>query len=444
VVAASNSTSQGSDSKSQSESLIAAIDEGRLIQDVIDLVNIESPTGSEGAMGDFMAERYASMGLEVIRQEVEPGRPNIFGILRGRGGGPMLQFDGHLDVSFTGREGFMRGGASSAGARVGEADGQQWIFGAGSYNMKAAHAAYMAATAAVIRVGLPLIGDVMLSATSGEIEASQVDEFQGAFYRGNGAGAAHAASHGIVPDFAVLGEPTGLKLMLGHFGSFWSKITATGGTVIHSAYTRDLPNKIEQLSPLLQRITQFRQEFAEKTLYKGYRGLVNLAAIRGGRPWKASRSPDSASLYLDLRYPPGWAPLKVKAVVDELVWELNREFPDMGLVHQPFCTNPPTEVPEDDFIVGAVERGHRQIFNAPVDKIYELWYSNAPPLNAMGARAINYGSAGSRRIKGLTLSDRDREYVHIGDLIGSARVYAHLIADICTRSRREVRPDLFT
>jgi acetylornithine deacetylase/succinyl-diaminopimelate desuccinylase-like protein len=116
----------------------------------------------------------------------------------------------------------------------------------------------------------------------------------------------------------------------------------------------------------------------------------------------------------------------------------------MGLVHQPFCTNPPTEVPEDDFIVGAVERGHRQIFNAPVEKIYELWYSNAPPLNAMGARAINYGSAGSRRIKGLTLSDRDREYVHIGDLIGSARVYAHLIADICTRSRREVRPDLFT
>ena len=158
---------------------IAAIDPERLVQDVIDLVNIDSPTGSESAMGEAMEARYADLGLQVIRQEVEPGRPNVFGILRGSGGGPMLQFDGHLDVSFTGRESFMRGGASSAGARVGEADGERWIFGAGSYNMKAAHAAYMAAVAAVKRAGIPLMGDVMLSATSGEIEASQVDEFQG-------------------------------------------------------------------------------------------------------------------------------------------------------------------------------------------------------------------------------------------------------------------------
>ncbi|MGH8211496.1 MAG: M20/M25/M40 family metallo-hydrolase [Steroidobacteraceae bacterium] len=425
------------------ERVLAAIDERQLVQDVIDLVNIDSPTGSESAMGERMSSRYADIGLQVIEQEVEPGRPNVFGILRGTGGGPMLQFDGHLDVSFTGKEAFMRGGTSTAGARVGEADGEQWIFGAGSYNMKAAHAAYIAATSAVIRSGVPIMGDVLLSATSGEIEASQVDEFQGPLYRGNGAGAAHAASHGIVPDFAVLGEPTGLKLMLGHFGSFWSKISATGGTVIHTAYTRDLSNKIEQLPPLLERITRFKQEFAAKTEYKGYRGLVNVAAIRGGRPWKASRSPDAVSIYLDVRYPPGWTPLKVKAEIDALVWELNKAFPDLKLEHQPYCTNPPTEVPDDDFIVQAVERGHQRVFNASVEKILELWYSNAPPLNAMGARAVNYGSAGSRKIRGLTLSDRDREYVHLRDLVDIARVYAHLIIDICTRPRSEVRPDLF-
>ena len=41
--------------------VISCIDEARLVQDVIDLVNIESPTGSEGAMGDFMAVRYADL-----------------------------------------------------------------------------------------------------------------------------------------------------------------------------------------------------------------------------------------------------------------------------------------------------------------------------------------------------------------------------------------------
>ena len=69
---------------------IAAIDPERLVQDVIDLVNIDSPTGSESAMGEAMEARYADLGLQVIRQEVEPGRPNVFGILRGSGGGPRV------------------------------------------------------------------------------------------------------------------------------------------------------------------------------------------------------------------------------------------------------------------------------------------------------------------------------------------------------------------
>jgi acetylornithine deacetylase len=355
----------------------------------------------------------------------------------------MLQFDGHLDVSFTGTEKFMRGGISEFGARVAEADGEKWIFGAGSYNMKAAHAAYLAAVSAIVKCGVAMRGDIMLSATAGEIEASQVDQFQGAFYRGNGTGAAHAASHGIIPDFAILGEPTALKLMLGHFGSLWSKITLSGGTVIHTAYTRDLPNKIEQLPAVIERIKTFKKEFEAKTTYKGYRGLINVSAIQGGRPWKASRSPEAVTIYIDARFPPTWTPLKAKAEIDGMVFDLNQQFPELKIEHQPYCSNPGTEIGENDYVSQALGRGHQAVFHKPVETLYELWYSNAPPLNAMGTRAVNYGSAGSRKIKGLTLSDRDREYVHIGDLVACAKVYALAALDICSRSRRDVRPDLF-
>jgi acetylornithine deacetylase/succinyl-diaminopimelate desuccinylase-like protein len=430
-------------SKAVAVGVLAAIDEQRLVQDVIDMVNINSPTGSELAMGDYIDKRYSEMGLQVIRQEVEPGRPNVFGILRGTGDGPMLQFDGHLDVSFTGTESFMRGGASAFGARIGEADGEKWIFGAGSYNMKAAHATYIAAISAIVKCGVKLRGDIMLSATCGEIEASQVDEYQGAFYRGNGTGAAHAASHGIVPDFAILGEPTCFKLMLGHFGSLWSKITLTGGTVIHTAYTRGLPNKIEQLPVVIERLKVFKDEFEKKTSYKGYNGLVNISAIQGGRSWKGSRSPESVTIYIDARYPPTWTPLKVKAEIDAVVWELNSKYPELKLEHQPYNSNTGTEISEDDYVSQALMRSHQSVFKKPVETSYELWYSNAPPLNAMGTKAINYGSAGARKIKGLTLSDRDREYVHIGDLVDCAKVYALAALDICSKTRREVRPDLF-
>ena len=422
--------------------VLERIDKERMVKDVIDMVNIASPTGSEAAMGEFMEARYREMGLDVLRQEVEPGRPNIIGILRGTGGGPTLQFDGHLDVSFTGTEDFMRGGASTSFARRATVDGQEWIFGAGSYNMKAAHGAYIAAADAIIKSGTRLKGDVMLTATSGEIEASQVDDFQGAFYRGNGVGAAHAASHGIVPDFAVLGEPTELRLMIGHFGSHWTKISLRGGTVIHSAYTRDVENVIEKMPVVIERLVRFKQEFAAKTKYKGYQGLVNIASIQGGRPWKTSRSPDSVSVYLDIRYPPGFTPLQIKAEVDKVIWELREAIPGLDLVQQPFCTNPPTEISEDDYVVKAIRNAHSKVFGKPVETIYQLWYSNAPPLNALGTKALNYGSAGSRRISGLTLSDKDREYVHIGDLYDCAKVYACTALDICSKSRAEVRPDL--
>ncbi len=423
--------------------VLAAIDEQRLIKDIIEMVNINSPTGSESAMGDYIDARYSEIGLQVSRQEVEPGRPNLFGILRGTGGGPMLQFDGHLDVSFTGTESFMRGGASAFGARIGEADGEKWIFGAGSYNMKAAHAAYLSAVSAIVKCGVKLRGDIMMSATSGEIEASQVDEYQGAFYRGYGAGAAHAASHGIVPDFAILGEPTAFKLMLGHFGSLWSKITLTGGIVIHTAYTRGVANKIEQLPVVIERLKAFKTEFEAKTAYKGCNGLVNISAIQGGRPWKGSRSPEAVTIYVDVRFPPTWTPLKVKAHIDAVVWELNAKHPELKLEHQPYCTNLGTEIGENDYVSQALSRSHQSVFKKPVETSYELWYSNAPPLNAMWTRAVNYGSAGSRKIKGLTLSDRDREYVHIGDVVDCAKVYALAALDICSKAREEVRPDLF-
>lgn len=423
--------------------VLSKIDREELKKWVVEMVRIMSPTGSEAEMAAYMENRYLDLGMEVIKQEVEDGRTNVIGILRGTGGGPTLQFDGHLDVSFTGKEPWMRGATTADIGRVATVQGEEWIFGAGSFNMKGAHAAYLGAVKAIVESGVKLKGDIMLTATVGEIEASQVDEYVGKFYRGYGYGAAYAATHGIVPDFAILGEPTGLKLMIGHFGSFWAKITAMGGTVVHTAWSRDVPNKIEQIPKVIQRLSQWKKEFEEKTVYKGYKGIVNIASIQGGRPWKSSRTPDSVSIYVDVRYPPGMTPLHVKAQLEKVVHELNRSDPNLKLVLTPFCSNPPTEVSEDDYIVKSIKENHKKVLGKEPEIIYELWYSNAPPLNSVGARAVNYGPSGGRKIKGLTLSDRDREYISVQDLYDCTKVYTLIALDVCSKDREEVRPDLF-
>jgi len=422
-------------SETQGNDVAKAISKEYLNQLVIDMVNIPSPTGNEQLMGEYVAQKMREIGMDVIWQDVEEGRPNVVGILRGDGTGPSLEFDGHLDVSFTGTEDFMAGGASAPTASIRKVNGEDWIFGVGSFNMKGALGSYLAAAKAVVDSKIKLKGDLVISATCGEIEETQVDDFKGKQYRGYGAGAKYATSHGVLPDYAVLGEPTGLNLMIGHFGSFWVKLTARGGTVVHTAWSRDTMNKIEQFSKVVERVTKWKKEFAEKTSYKGYNGIVNIAAINGGRPWKGSRTPESVSLYMDIRYPPTWTAMQVKAEIEALLKSLNREDKDLNLVAQPYAINPPTEVEENDEIVKAVKKAHKAVFGKEPGMTYELWYSNAPSFNVLGAKAINYGPSGSKRIEGLTLSDKDREYINVDDLLQCTKVYAHLIADICTRTR---------
>jgi acetylornithine deacetylase/succinyl-diaminopimelate desuccinylase-like protein len=424
------------------ERVLSKIDRRELTNRVVEMVQIMSPTGSESDMSLYLENKYVGLGLKVVTQEVEEGRTNVIGILRGTGNGPTLQFDGHLDVSFTGKESWMRGAATASLGKVDLVQGQEWIFGAGSFNMKASLAAYMAAVKAIKESDVKLKGDIMLTATVGEIEETQVDDFRGKSYRGYGYGAGYAASHGVVSDFAILGEPTGLRLMIGHFGSFWAKITAAGGTVIHTAWSKDVPNKIEQSSKVIQRLTEWKEEFQQKAAYKGYKGIVNIAAISGGKPWKSSRTPDSVSIYLDIRFPPTMTPLHVKAQLEQLVYELNHDDPALQLELEPYCTNPATEIEEDAYIVKSIKQSHKKVLGAEPEMMYELWYSNAPHFNAMGSKAVNYGPSGGRKIQGLTLSDRDREYISVQDLYDITKVYTLVAMDICTKTRAEVRPDL--
>ncbi|MFP3208470.1 MAG: M20/M25/M40 family metallo-hydrolase [Nitrososphaeria archaeon] len=417
------------------EEVLSRIDGGRLVKTLTELIDIPSPTGSEGEIGSYIYSKYRELGLKVIWQEVEDGRPNVIGILRGRGGGKSLQLDAHLDVSFTGTEEFLYGGVTSPKSRVEEREGDTWIFGAGAFNMKNAHAAYLEAVRAIVDSGIELEGDLILTATSGEIEESQVDDFRGKKYRGYGSGASYLAAHGPIGDYVIIGEPTGLKLMIGHYGSYWAKITASGGTVIHTAWSRGIPNKIEQMSEFIIEFREWKAKYEDKLSYKGYRGIVNIAAIQGGFPWKASRTPGEASIYVDIRFPPSMTWMQVRDDLDAFIADFNRRHPGYDIYELPYAINPPTEVDEGELVVRAVKDAHREVMGRDVETIYEIWYSNAPKYNSMGSKAINYGPGGAKKLSGLTLADKDREYISLSDLIAGTKVYALSALSICNTPR---------
>ena len=287
---------------SLADKITSQVREDELVAMCCDVVNIPSPTGEELAMGHYMRSALTEAGLQVTWQEVEEGRANVIGRLEGAGTGKNLMFNAHMDTSNTGRETYLTGLGYKPKAVVKNG----MIYGLGIYNMKGALVCYTQAVKAVQRAGLKLDGDVLIAAVVGEIEKTQwSDEFVGKEYRGYGAGTHYMVNHGVLPDMCILGEPTDMQIILAHYGSIWVRI-GVRGNYVHTAFAvgKQKESSIRRMHDVLGSIYEWIPGFEAQTAYEGKTGIVNVGCVRGGYPWRASRTPDRTDIFLDLRVPP--------------------------------------------------------------------------------------------------------------------------------------------
>ena len=197
---------------------------------LIDLVDIPSTTGKEIGVAHYLVERMRKSGLATDLPLVDQNRPNAVGHLRGRGDGLNLLFTGHMDTSYSGDEEHLAGDGFKPKAVF--RDG--WIWGLGANNMKSGLASALVAIEAIVKAGIALDGDISFGGVVGEIEKTAIEEFQGVEYSGYGIGSRHLVTHGTTADFALLAEPTGMRISIANMGAIWLRITV-GGTVAHSA-----------------------------------------------------------------------------------------------------------------------------------------------------------------------------------------------------------------
>src|SRR5262249_16522118 len=161
----------------------------------------------------------------------------------------------HVDTSYCGREPWL---AHVPGFQPAPFVEGGRLYGLGISNMKGALACYVEALRALTDAEVRLQGDVMIAAVCGEIEKTQWGDAQGAEYRGYAAGARYLVTPGGVADMCMLGEPTESKVVLGHFGSLWLRIS-TQGNFIHTAFTegkRDL-NSILRMREVLDAVLEW-------------------------------------------------------------------------------------------------------------------------------------------------------------------------------------------
>jgi acetylornithine deacetylase len=404
------------------QAILAHVSEEQIVAMSCDVINIPSPTGEELEMARYMRRAMEQMGLPVSWQEVEDGRPNVIGRLEGTGGGRNLMFNGHMDTSNTGRETFLTGIGYKPHAII--KDGM--IFGLGIYNMKGALVCYCQALQAVQRAGVKLAGDVLIAAVVGEIEKTQWgDEFIGKEYRGYGVGSHYLVNHGVVPDMCILGEPTDMKLVLGHYGSLWVRL-ATRGHYVHTGFTAGKlgENSIRRLHDVMNAVWEWIPKWESKAVYGGLKGVVNPGCIRAGHPWRASRTPDCAEVFLDVRVPPTMPMADARRAVQELVGELRARYPQYGVEFETMISVPGAEIRPDHPMVKAIESSHQRVMGEAPARDTVLWSSDASVLTRYGIETLNYGPSSGPR-------DAQGEKVRIKTLVDITRIYALTIAELC-------------
>jgi acetylornithine deacetylase len=407
----------------RSERILAHVDAERLTETACSLVAVPSPTGSEQGMAELMRDLFGQMGLSVAWQEVEEGRPNVVGTWDGAGGGKTLMFNGHMDTSYSGNEPWLR---DKIGFRPQPLVRDGSIYGLGISNMKGALACYVEAVRALQDAGIALKGDLMIAAVVGEIEKTQWgEEFRGAEYRGYAAGSRHLVTHGAAADMCILGEPTERRVVLGHYGAMWCRI-GVRGPFVHTAFSsgRMQENSIVRMQKVLDAVLEWIPEWERRAAYGGLDGVVNVGAVRGGFPWRASRTPERTDLFLDVRVPPTMPMPEARRAFKDLGRELAERFPDFDLDTEVYVTAPGAEIAEDHPLIEAIDEGHAAVFGSPPERDTVRWFSDASALTRYGIDTVNYGTSSG-------LPGPDGENLDIEGLVEVARVYALAAARVC-------------
>jgi acetylornithine deacetylase len=401
------------------------IDRERLVDWASRAISIPSFTGSEEEMARLMRETFSALGLAVQWQQVEEGRANVVGTLRGAGGGPSLMFNGHMDTSYSGREPWL---AHVPGFQPEPFEREGRLYGLGISNMKGALACYVEAVRALLDAGVRLRGDLIVAAVCGEIEKAQYGDAQGAEFRGYATGTRHLVTHGGLADMCILGEPTEEKLVLGHFGSLWLRIS-TRGNFIHTAFSegkRD-ENSILRMREVLDAVVDWIPSWEDdpENAFRGARAIVNVGALQAGFGWRVSRTPHRTDLFLDVRVPPTKPMPVARRQVLEMVRGLSERFPDYGVEAEIYVTAPGSEIEEDHPVVAAIDASHAEVFGAPPERDVTRWFSDASALTRYGVPTVNYGTS-----TGL-LDTEFGENLEIDGLVRMANVYALAAQKVC-------------
>src|SRR5574341_1517594 len=333
--------------------LLQSLDAKRSLDFLAAMVRHKSYSGTsgEGELARFLVENMKALGVAAELQEVEKGRFNAIGRLKGTGGGKSLLFTGHMDTN-----------PVTEGWTVDPWGGlydRDFIYGIGVSNMKAGDAAYFCALRTLLENGATLQGDVILTYVVGELQG--------------GIGTLRAIESGIRADCFINAEPTDLKGLTLHAGAF-NFVVELIGITRHVSKREEAVDAILAACQLIPRLDAMTFGGAANDEHLAV-NRANVGVVRGSlspefHDWRPPQIADYVRLVGTARYAPSQSEEGVMRDIRRRLDELEREMPGLKarLTREHGGERPdmlPFEVRRDAAIVTAVSRAYQEVRGRP-------------------------------------------------------------------------------
>lgn len=367
-------------------------------------IRSENPPGDEQAMAEYLRDELLRLGATVELQEVLPGRPNVLGRFR-FGPGPVLMLTAHIDtVPVT--PGAKRDLFSAA-----LEDGR--LYGRGACDDKGPLIAMLAACGvAATRLAEELGGTLLFAGVMGE--------------ESGGEGTAFLAKHGPLPDWAIVGEPTELKPVLGHKGSYRKRFTFRGKAA-HSSDPSKGVNAVYRAARFVLQVEAWneRLQAVRHPLFGSPVASANV--VHGGN--KVIVIPDECHVEVDRRLLPGESEATVGEEVETILAGLRENDPDLEVeITDLGMGKVPAELPAEHPLARTVKSAVESVTGQAT--VFEGYRAGTDMtfLTAAGVPTLIFGPGS------LDQAHTVDEYVPVEEFGASIAVYTEVIRDLLGRT----------
>ncbi len=391
--------------------------DNELLKLVKDIIEIESVNGNELQLGNYLYEFAKKNGLGYEKQYCTPNRFNVLISY------PPVSSNSEFSLMFHGHYDTVPKIDMEDPFHVKEIDG--WLKARGTVDQKSGIASALYSILKIKNEKIKLRKPVLL--------ACVIDE------ESEHRGSMKLVESKIKCDYAIVTEPTNLRIVLGCKGTLPIKIVVKG-KASHGCRPWLGINAIEEALPILKKL--FKAEF-DKVDFGPNCGIlhdsINVGVVKGGSAY--NNVADSCEISLDCRIIPGESFSYMESRIEEIIKECRKDNPNLSAsysIDRPDWNWQPIKnrglksahINENELLVKEINSIHKKINNCDADMYITDGYTDMDFLiNDLKIPTVVYGPGNP------SLCHTAQEQIEIISIEKAYQVYKEIILSICTLER---------